>query len=195
MLTYPISAPTTIGIESITLIQNNAKSRTKSPFSFQEQVFAWGGESWGLEATIPAMRRDITAEWKSFLVSLRGSEGTFLMGDPAYEEPRGTCTAVSITGGSGSDSIVVDSITGTLLAGDYIQLGSGSSAKLLMVLEDITSTGTYSIWPYLRDDYTSVAGIVDSPKGVFRLDSNQTSFSINSNSDYAISFTASEVVT
>ena len=194
-LSYPISTPTTIGIESITIRPFNATAKTSSPFSYQEQVYSWGGQAWSAEVTIPAVKRDLSAEWVSFLVSLKGQEGTFLLGDPNYAEPRGTATSVSVSGSLASDTITVGSINGTLLKGDYIQLGGGSSAKLHMVLEDISGTGTYNVWPNLRSTYSSEAGVLSSPKGVFRLDQSNQEWGIDSNSQYALSFSAREVIT
>jgi hypothetical protein len=81
---------------------------------------------------------------------------------------------------------------GSLLAGDYIQLGSGSSSKLHQVLVDQTGDGSLEIWPSLRDDYSSSTAVLTNPKGVFRLNSNMSSWSINNASFYGISFEAIE---
>lgn len=86
-------------------------------------------------------------------------------------------------------------MTGTLLAGDYIQLGSGSSAKLHQVLEDLDGNGNLQLWPNLRSDYTNETVVTSSPKGVFRLRDNVTSWSINNASFYGISFEAVEAIT
>jgi hypothetical protein len=83
-------------------------------------------------------------------------------------------------------------MTGTLLAGDYIQLGAGSSAKLHKVLVDQSGSGSLEIWPALRANYTASAATLTNPKGVFRLANNQTNWSIGANSAYAIQFEAME---
>jgi hypothetical protein len=85
-------------------------------------------------------------------------------------------------------------MTGTLLAGDYIQLGSGSTAKLHQVLLDQDGNGNLEIWPALRSNYTSATVTFNAPKGVFRLSNNVTSWSINNASTYGISFEAVEAV-
>jgi hypothetical protein len=85
-------------------------------------------------------------------------------------------------------------MTGTLKAGDYIQLGSGASSKLHQVLLDQDGDGTIEIWPSLRSNYTSSTVVFNSPKGVFRLGTNMTSWSINNASIYGISFEAVEAV-
>jgi len=192
-ISYPLSAPTSIGIENIELRAMNSVAISQSPFTYKQQVVSHGGQKWEASVTIPSVRRDKAAQWKSFLVSLKGQTGTFLLGDPDYATPKGTVSSCSLSGDVGDETVTV-SMTGTLLAGDYIQLGSGSSAKLHMVLADQSGTGNLEIWPALRSDYNLETVVFNSPKGVFRLSTNLTSWSINNASSYGISFEAVEVV-
>lgn len=192
-LTYPLATPTSIGIESIELRAVNAVAVSQSPFTYKQQVISHGGQKWEASVNIPSVHRDKAAEWKALLVGLKGQTGTFLLGDPDYATPQGTVTSCVLTGSAGSDSASVV-MTGTLKAGDYIQLGSGSAAKLHQVLLDQSGNGTIEIWPSLRSGYVSSAVIFNSPKGVFRLSNNVTSWSINNASIYGISFEAVEAV-
>jgi hypothetical protein len=128
------------------------------------------------------------------LIALRGPVGTFLLGDPDYATPRGDASSVAVTGSAGASTVAV-AMTGTLKAGDYIQLGTGSSARLHKVLVDQTGNGNLEIWPSLRSDYSSATATLDSPKGVFRLKQNMTEWSINNASFYGVSFEAVEVIT
>ena len=193
-LTYPLSTPTTIGIESIELRAVNAVATSQSPFTYKQQIISHGGERWEASVTIPSVRRDKAAEWKAMLVGLRGPVGTFLLGDPDYATPRGTVSSCTLSGSAGDSSVSV-TMTGTLLAGDYIQLGTGTQSKLHQVLVDQDGTGTLEIWPRLRTNYTNETVITSSPKGVFRLKENITSWSINNASFYGISFEAVEAIT
>ena len=193
-ISYPLNTPTTIGIESITLRAINAVTTSQSPFTYKQQVVDFGGQRWEASVSIPSVHRDKAAEWATMLVALRGPVGTFLLGDPDYVTPRGTATSAAITGSAG-DSTVTVAMTGTLLAGDYIQLGTGSASKLHKVLVDQTGNGDLEIWPALRDDYTSATANLSSPKGVFRLKQNMAEWSINNASFYGISFEAVEVIT
>ena len=192
-LTYPLDTPTTIGIESIELRAVNAVATSQSPFTYKQQIISHGGQKWEAAVTIPSVHRDKAAQWKAMLVGLKGQTGTFLLGDPDYATPQGTVSSCVLTGSAGNDyaSVVM---TGTLKAGDYIQLGSGSSAKLHQVLLDQDGDGALEIWPSLRSDYTSSTVTFNSPKGVFRLSTNVTSWSINNASTYGISFEAVEAV-
>ncbi len=193
-LTYPLSTPTTIGIESIELRAVNAVAVSQSPFTYKQQIVSHGGQKWEASVSIPSVLRDKAAEWKAMLVGLKGQTGTFLLGDPDYATPQGTVSSCTLTGSAGDETVTVV-MTGTLKAGDYIQLGGGSSARLHQVLLDQDGSGSLEIWPALRADYTDATVTFNNPKGVFRLSTNLTSWSINNASAYGISFEAVEALT
>ena len=193
-LTYPLSTPTTIGIESIELRAVNAVAVSQSPFTYKQQIVSHGGQKWEASVSIPSVRRDKAAEWKAMLVGLKGQTGTFLLGDPDYATPQGTVSSCTLTGSAGDETVTVV-MTGTLKAGDYIQLGGGSSARLHQVLLDQNGSGSLEIWPALRADYSSATVVFNNAKGVFRLSNNVTSWSINNASAYGISFEAVEALT
>ena len=192
-ISYPLSTPTTIGIESIEIRAVNAVATSQSPFTYKQQIVSHQGQRWEASVNIPSVRRDLAAEWKAFLTALKGPTGTFLLGDPDYATPRGDVSSVTLTGSAGDETATV-TMTGTLKAGDYIQLGSGSTAKLHQVLIDQTGDGSLEIWPALRSDYTSTSVTFNNPKGVFRLSTNMSSWSINNASAYGISFEAVEAI-
>jgi hypothetical protein len=85
-------------------------------------------------------------------------------------------------------------MTGTLLAGDYIQIGSAGTSTLHKVLVDRSGTGTIEIWPALRSTVTAATVTLTNTVGRFRLSGTQQSFNINDSSVYGISFDAVEVV-
>jgi hypothetical protein len=192
-VSYPISTPTGIGIAEIQLTATNAIAVSRSPFTFTTQVHAYPGEMWSASVTIPPVRKDLAEPWVAFLLSLRGQYGTFLLGDPNMTSPQGTATSATITGSLGDRSVTV-AMTGTLKAGDYLQLGSSGSARLHKVVQDRSGGGTMEIWPALRDDYTSASATLTNAKGVFRLAENATQWGISNNSTYGIQFEAMEVV-
>jgi len=193
-ISYPLSTPTTIGFESIEIRAVNAVATSQSPFTYKQQIVSHQGQRWEASVNIPPVRRDLAAEWKAFLTALKGQTGTFLLGDPDYSSPRGDVSSCTLSGSAGDETATVV-MTGTLKAGDYIQLGSGSNAKLHQVLIDQTGDGDLEIWPALRGDYSSENVIFNNAKGVFRLNTNKTSWGINNSSAYAINFEAVEVVT
>jgi hypothetical protein len=85
-------------------------------------------------------------------------------------------------------------MTGTLLAGDYISLGSGASTRLHKVVQDRSGTGTIEIWPALRSSVTSASVDLTEAKGRFRLKDNITQWSINEISSYGITFDCVEAL-
>lgn len=189
-ISYPINTPTSIGIAQVELSATNAVAISKSPFTFATQVHAYSGEMWSATVTIPTVLKDLAEPWVAFLMSLRGQYGTFLLGDPNNTSPQGTAISATVSGSLGDRTVSV-TMTGTLLAGDYIQLGSGSSARLHKVLVDQSGNGNLEIWPALRTNFSGAATLTN-PKGVFRLVTNQTSWSIGNSSAYGIQFEAME---
>ena len=192
-LSYPLATPTSIGIESIELRAVNAVAVSQSPFTYKQQVISHGGQKWEASVNIPSVHRDKAAQWKSMLVGLKGQVGTFLLGDPDYVTPQGTVSSCTLSGSAGDETVTVV-MTGTLKAGDYIQLGSGATAKLHQVIVDQNGSGSLEIWPALRANYSTATVTFNSPKGVFRLSTNLTSWSINNASTYGISFEAVEAI-
>lgn len=192
-ISYPLSLPTNIGMASIELRAKNTVAVSSSPFTYKQTVYAYDGQMWEADVTLPPMNRDDAESWIAFLMSLKGRYGTFLLNDPSATSVRGTATSATITGSAGDSSVTV-TMTGTLKAGDYIQLGSASDATLHKVLADKSGSGTLEIWPKLRKARSSVSADLTSASGLFRLASNETSWSVNDASFYGISFGATEVV-
>jgi hypothetical protein len=85
-------------------------------------------------------------------------------------------------------------MAGTLLAGDYIQIGSGSTATLHKVVVDKSGNGTIEIWPALRNTVSNATVTLTNTVGRFRLSGTQQSFNINDSSIYGISFDAVEAL-
>ena len=192
-ISYPLSLPTNIGMASIELRAKNTVAVSSSPFTYKQTVYAYDAQMWEADVTLPPMNRDDAESWIAFLMSLKGRYGTFLLNDPSATSVRGTATSATITGSAGDSSVSV-SMTGTLKAGDYLQLGSGNDSTLHKVLEDKNGTGTLEIWPKLRKARSNVAADLTSARGLFRLASNETAWSVNDASFYGISFGATEVV-
>lgn len=206
--TYPLNFPTHTGVASVTLIAEDVVAVTTSPFTLTQQVVRHAGARWSATISIPPTKRGDADYWNAFLLRLRGKFGTFLLGDPNADTPRGSASASAgtpVVNGAGQtgNELAIDglpaSITGYLKAGDYIQLGSGSSARLYKVLEDVDSNAsgeaTLNLWPDLRSSPTDGAAVVVSnAKGVFRLNSNEIIWDTNNAGFYSISFSAVEAL-
>ncbi len=203
-ISYPISLPST-DIAKIKLVANNIVGVSVSPFTAAQQVYRYSGQYWEADVTLPPMKREVAEYWISFLLKLNGSYGTFLLGDPNGATARGVATGTPLVKGASQtgNELITDGwtsgVTGILKAGDYIQLGSGSTAKLHKVLDDVNSDGsgnaTLTIFPDLRSSPADNAAIVvSSPKGVFRLSSTQAIWDVNEASIYGITFGAREAL-
>lgn len=190
---YPLSLPATNSISDIRLSAMNAIAYSRSPFTFTGQAHAYAGEMWSADITLKAMRETDAEKWSAWLTALRGQLGTFLLGNPFRNSPRGTTTAATITGSAGDRSVTVAK-TGTLLAGDYFQLGTTTSSRLYKVLEDSNGSGTLEIWPALRATVSGVSADLTAPVGSFRLSSNEASWSVNNLAIYGITFGAVEAI-
>jgi|TARA_R100000278_G_scaffold45438_2_gene39496 hypothetical protein len=197
-ISYPLTLPTATGIKSIKWTMVTATAYSESPFTFAGQTHAYTGERWEADITLPKMKRANAEQWISFLASLRGRFGSFLLNDPDATSPRGTATAATISGSAGDRTVSATVTSGdTLLAGDYIQLGTGSDSTLHKVILDFTGTGSAAdleIFPALRKTRSSVSADLTSASGLFRLSSNESSWDANDVSTYGITFGAVEVV-
>lgn len=192
-INYPLALPTVTGVRSIEMQATNAVAVSRSPFTFASQVHAYSGQMWSASITLPPMRIVEARQWTAWLTSLRGQYGSFLLGDATCPQIGGTATAATITGNAG-DATVSVTMTGTILAGDMIQIGSNSDATLHKVLVDQSGNGSLEIWPALRTDRDTAALTFNNAQGVFRLSTNDVNWSVDEASIYGISFSAAEKI-
>ncbi len=176
-INYPLTLPITSGIRKIELSYLTANAVTRSPFTFAQQVQVYPGQQWGCDVTLARMTKEDATLWQAFFLSLNGAEGTFLLGDPARQTPRGSALGSPAVNGASQtgQELVTDgwdaNETGLLLPGDYIQL---TGNRLHMILTQVDSDGsgnaTLDIWPALRtspaDDDTL---ILNNCRGLFRM--------------------------
>ena len=193
MITYPLALPTVTGVRSIELQATNAVAVSRSPFTFASQVHAYSGQMWSASLALPPMKLTEARQWTAWLISLRGQYGTFLLGDTSCSQISGTATSATVIGSAGDNTISV-TMTGTILAGDMIQIGAGADATLHKVLVDQSGSGALEIWPALRKDRTAAALTLTNARGVFRLASNDVAWSVDEASIYGISFSAVEKI-
>jgi len=204
-ISYPLTLPSHTGIAQINFRAINTVGMSMSPFTYAQQVVAHSGQRWEADITLPPMKRADAEQWIAWLVSLRGQLGTFTLGDPIGATPRGSAGGTPVVNGADQvgGTLVIDgctaSQTGWLKAGDYIQLGSGSTATLHKVLQDANSDGSgnvsLDIWPYIRSAPNDGSTVVTSNTvGKFRLASNEQNWSINEASIYGMTFGAVEAI-
>lgn len=181
-ISYPLSIPS----RTPSLVTVRARSFvgvSESPFTGEQQVFEHPGDCWGADVELPAMERADADDWEAWGLALNGRSGTFLMGPIPYTGARGTWSTGSpvVAGGSQTGrSLVVSGLASglTAQAGDWFQLGSGSTATLHRVTQTAVVGGSpldlrLDIWPRLRSSPAHGSAIIlASPVGRWRLASN-----------------------
>jgi len=162
---------------------------------------------WQADIVLPPMNRPDAEQWVAWLVSLKGQLGTFFLGDPTAELPMGSARnadTILVSGSVSSGSTIniksaPASQSDYLKAGDFMQIGSGTSRQLFKVLlnasTDGTGAATVEVWPNVRTSIANNAAVtVEATAGIFRLSSNEQSWSVNNSSIYGISFSAMESI-
>ncbi len=202
-ITYPISMPDLQGMSSFSFQMKSVNAVVRSSFTLKSQVQTHQGQMWMASMGFPPRNLADSADWRAFLTSLNGMQGTFFIGDPLATSPRGSVLGTPLVNGASQTGQVLltkgwtADETGVLLAGDYIQIGSGSTTRLYKVLVDADSDGSglssLDIWPRLRESPSNSAAITtSSTKGTFRLSKNIQGWSQTPAGFYVISFAAEE---
>lgn len=205
MTTYPLTFPA-VGIVSSSFRLVRVVSESVSIFTGAQQTYEHQGAWWEGEVTFRTMRRADAALVQSFLAKLNGKVGTFLYGDP-------DALALGLMGAGGTitvkgaaqtgTSLLVDGMTlstnDILKAGDYFQLGSGSTSTLHMAVEDLNSDGagegTLVFEPKIKTSPADNSAVVSvNPRGVFKLSENTISWDANQINLYQITIPFKEAI-
>ena len=205
MTSFPVTLPD-YGTSSIRLRQRSVVAVGESPTTLEQQVQRHQGQVWILEAEYPPKGRATAEPLISALCSLNGREGTFLFGDTANKTALGVATGTPLVKGAAQtgETLLTDgwtiSTSGIVKAGMYIQLGSGSTARLHKIMADANSDGSGNaslvVWPRLSPVAVPVdnsAIVTASPVGVFRLLTDGTDWSVDSMHIYGIAISAASL--
>ena len=205
--TYPLTLPTTVGIQKSSWGLVRAVGFSQSPFTGTQQVFEHTMAMWKAVISLPPMKRDQAVDYQIFFLQLHGKKGTFTMGDPDAKSKRGNASQSTLTIASsasiGAFDIDVSGLTNSqsnaLRKGDYIQLGNGSDAKLHQIVADANASGsgtaTLQIEPALKVAITSSTPCtIENTVGVWRMDSNDLDWDSNKASTYGFSFSCVEAL-
>lgn len=180
-ITYPLALPDYPDLlESVDLEAASKIAMTPGEFSYSQQIHEHPGQAWRLELRTIKLDRETAPRWMAFVRSLRGQVGTFSAGDPVRRVPRGTAPGAPVVDGAGQAGATLAtrgwtaSRTGILLAGDLLQVGTGSAARLYENLTDADSDGSgeaiLDVWPDVRDAPADGVPITTTdPVGIFRM--------------------------
>ena len=195
-ISYPLSLPSSPGFTAVRMRAVNLTGRSKSTFTGQQQVTQWAGEWWEGEYELPPMTRADAEAWIVFLLKLRGGVGTMLLPpEKPARTAQGTASGVTVNGAGQTGTTLAMSGSGTLVAGDWIQVGTGATASLHKVLVGGTLGFTADIFPRLRTPPSSGSTVVVSNAvGLFRLDENFAEWDVNTARHYGLRFKAVEAI-
>lgn len=205
-ISFPLDFPTETGISDIVFHMDNARAISRSPFTGRQQVYKWPLQKWSVDITLPTMQRDRAEAWIVFLAKLNSGVSTdlptFYLSDPNAQPLGSQATNFLVNSGGDPNTVNLSDLdtgkVGALLPGDYIRIGTGSSSRLHKVLDQVDSNGvgegSAAIWPANYQSLNDTEGSNLDAYGVFLLTDNRSSFSINNNSSYGITFTAESLV-
>jgi hypothetical protein len=202
-ISYPLALPSTTDIARMDFAMDSLVGESLSPFSGTEQTYVWAGDGWGMAIDLVPMARATAEAWVAFLAALNGKEGSFLAGDPLNTSPRGVGGGSPQVNGAGQvgRSLLVKnaplSTSNWLRKGDWIQLGSGATARLHKNLNDVNTDGgglvTLDIWPRLRfSPANSDPIVISSPVGLWMLADNQRAWSLEQAQLYGLRVSCKE---
>lgn len=204
-ITYPLSLPAGLKPARARFTPRSVVATTASPFTGEVQTYVHQGQWWEAELKFPPLDRADGEALVAFLLSLNGMEGTFLLAPPGAETPRGLATGTPRVNGSSQTGTTLNtdgwttSRTNILRAGDWIQLGSSSTARLYRVLADVNSNASgqaaLDLWPKIRTAPADNALItVTNAAGLWRLAANDIGHDLSPPFFYGVTIPCVSVV-
>jgi hypothetical protein len=189
-ISYPLTPPSPFNLSQLSFTGVSATSRNTSPFTLQTQQYNWPGQAWLGSVDCPPMKRADAEDIVSFL--LKAQRGTFYFQDYANPTNRGgvtgTLTVSSAT--ANGTTLGISGASGQFAVGDWLQI----STSLYKVVQS-NSSSSVDVFPALRKSYAGGTSITyTNAKGVFRLASPSTEWSIGEASIYGVGFAIIEDV-
>lgn len=151
---------------------------SRSIFGAQAQEV--GAPLWAADFAVVPMHEAGAGLWKAAMLKLQGQVNQFEMWDPRRPVPLGTMRGTMTLGAGaakGATSLAIAAGVGqagaTLLQGDLLQFGTGTTQQVVMVMEDATADGagdiSVTVQPPLRNAFSLGAAVTwEKPKALFR---------------------------
>lgn len=99
-ISYPLNLPNYSNFTSFELRTTNIVGKSRSPYTMKSQLLEYDGGFWSISAQLTLLNRENAEQWNSFLVSLNGIFGSFLIGHPLSILSRGTATGTPRVNGA-----------------------------------------------------------------------------------------------
>lgn len=212
MITYPLDFPEGAVFDNFEINLLSSSGKTTSPFSLETIIYDFGADRWEFSGSLhQIVDKEIAGKFTSFNNKLRGQIGSFLLPIPDGVKPCGLWRgedgnwpqppAVDGAGQTGYQISVRDmppNQIGAAKAGDWINLGTGSSTRLYQITEDADTDGTgrtvLNVAPRLRESPNDGDEVFhDNAKGLFRLKDRMSGYSARPR-NYQVSFDCEEVL-
>lgn len=195
-----LSMPENPGLQASEFgLVSNSLSFT-SPTTGAVQTRELPGARWFGSYVLPPMTPAQAAEWRSFLVRMRGAAGRAFGFDPDHKTPRGTANGFPVVlGGNQSGTTLktsgwLASASGVLLPGDYLQVGLQLVMCVAQADSDVNQEADVQIEPPMRSSPADAAVIVvQKASCVMALDDATVRWAGDSSSNISLSFNMTEV--
>lgn len=173
-----VTMPDTLYMSSMSWRQKRNEMATRSIFGAQTIEVA--APLWMVDIAIDRLPDSEAGPWKSLIMQLEGQVNQLAVWDKMRPVPLGTMRGtmvLDINAAQGAVQIVIDAGAGeaaeTLVEGDLLGLGTGTTQQVVMVTGDATADVngviTVSIQPPLRNAFTAGASVTwNKPKALFR---------------------------
>lgn len=160
------------------ITQRNYGNAADSTVTGAMQYIGTGEARWMFTASLPRlMRADEAGQWRAMLLQLRGRTNHLSCWDPSRPAPAGSARGVMSVGAAaakGAVSVNVAGGNGTLLRGDWLQIGAIGlgTYQLVCVVADVAVPNVVQVEPPLRNAVAAGTTIAwDKPRALFKLTS------------------------
>jgi len=172
-----ITFPESLGVARMSWAQQRRDISFASVFG--SQAVEVSSPAWLVSLDSVGMRATEAGAWQSLLMRLRGQTNQLELWNLGRPYPLGTMRGTMLLNAAALQGDVVLSIVAsgenakTLVAGDLLGLGTGTTQQVVMVTADATSNGSgvisVTVEPPLRNAHLISAAVTwDKPKALFR---------------------------
>lgn len=172
-----ITFPSTLKVDSATWGQTRLDLTYSSAFG--SQSIEVSPPLWSVKISSPAMFESDSGAWQALIISLKGRTNQLELWNHGRSYPRGTMRGTMTFNGGHAQGATTLSIVAsgevskTLVAGDFLGFGTGTTQQIVMVTADATSNGSgvisVTVQPPLRNAHLTGASVAwDKPKALFR---------------------------
>lgn len=184
-----ITFPTTLQVEKFSWGQKRNDAEFRS--SFGSQAVEISPPWWTCSVVAPSDYDNLNGGWQALLMQTRGKTNQVSIGNLGRPLPLGTCrgTMSLASAASQGDTFLAIAVTGqtgnTLVAGDYLGVGSGLTQQIVMVIAATTATSSginVSVEPAIRNAIAIGNNVTwNYPQALFRRNDSAITFNYDMN--------------